>query len=219
MMILYGAIMAKKLAAFDVDGTLTFTDSFMLFLRFSTTRFGFLWRMIILLPVFTLYLVRIINRDGAKNHILSMFFKNMRVEKYQNLCNEFGAIYPKILRQDGIEAVKKHLENGDDVALVSASLEGYLIPLGEQLGVKTIIATKMEIIGDKLSGKMLGPNCRAQEKVNRIRKNYGNIEIIAAYGDSRGDKEMLEAATNAYYCHLKQAPLNAKQIKNALYWG
>ena len=59
------------------------------------------------------------------------------------------------------------------------------------------IGTKVEVdLDGKLTGRFLTKNCYGPEKVNRLleiepdRKNY----FLYAYGDSRGDKEMLECA-------------------------
>lgn len=208
-----------QLAAFDVDGTILFCDSFMLFLRFYAGKIGFILNIISLTPVFILYIFKIINRDAAKNRILSVFLKGESEETYKKKCNEFAKIYNIISRKDAIEAIKKHQKNGEIVALVSASLEDYLFPFANSLEINHVIATKMEIINGKLSGKMLGQNCRAQEKLNRIYENFGEIEIIAAYGDSRGDKEMIMAAKNQFYRTLIDRPANHKKIINQLYWG
>jgi HAD superfamily hydrolase (TIGR01490 family) len=209
-----------KIAAFDVDGTLTYTDSFLLFLRFVAGKPKFFINMARLLPVFLAYGARLIARDAAKNHILSMFLKNMPHDKYLAKCEDFAKlVYPIIARSDGMSCLKSHQGIGDLVVFVSASLEDYLIPWARTIGVEHVVATKMEVSNGFLTGKMLGPNCRAQEKVNRIRAAFGNFEIIAAYGDSRGDKEMLAQSKTGYYRRLIDEPENAKAIKNNLYWG
>lgn len=209
-----------KLAAFDVDGTLTFTDSFTLFLRFFAGKYKYFLNMIMLAPVFILYVLKIIDRDTTKNRLLARFFKGVDYDYYKARCVEFSAkAYPLIIRQDGLAKINNHLGIKDEVALVSASIEDYLLPFAASIGVSHVIATKLEVIDGKLSGKMLGPNCRAQEKLNRIRAYFGECEIIAAYGDSRGDKEMIDAAKNKQYRTLIDEPRNAKQIINELYFG
>ena len=53
----------------------------------------------------------------------------------------------------------------------------------------------------KLTGNFSSKNCYGQEKVNRLlekepdRTNY----ILYAYGDSAGDKEIIEFADYGYY--------------------
>lgn len=212
--------MSNKIAAFDVDGTLTFTDSFTLFLRYVAGREGYFLKMASLTPVFITYALKIISRDEAKNHLISKFFKDMDYQQYIEKCHDFAKnAYPLIVRKDGLEAVANHIKNNENPIIVSASLEDYLKPWGESIGMKTVLATRLEVKGGKLTGQMLGKNCRAEEKLARIRELYPNAEIVAAYGDSRGDKEMLEAATKPYYRFLKDEPKNASEVKRGLYLG
>lgn len=209
-----------NLACFDVDETLTFTDSFLLFLRYTTSPFGFAVKMLSVGPYFLLYVLRVISRDSVKNHLLSAFLKDMPFSKYTELCKGFSQkIYPIIARDDGLLRIKSHQGVGDKVIMVSASLEDYLVPWAQSLGIDAVIATKMEVLNNRLTGKMSGENCRAANKVKRIRELYPDAEIIAAYGDSAGDKEMLAAAKTPNYRKLIDEPRNAKAIIRSLYWG
>lgn len=64
-----------------------------------------------------------------------------------------------------------------------------------------VIGTQVEVRNGRLTGRFLTKNCYGQEKVNRIldylpdRKTYRLI----AYGDSRGDQELLAFADEAHY--------------------
>jgi phosphoserine phosphatase len=57
------------------------------------------------------------------------------------------------------------------------------------------------VAGGRLTGRFLTKNCYGQEKVRRVtqvlpkRDNY----ILVAYGDSRGDKELLDYADVRHY--------------------
>jgi phosphoserine phosphatase len=64
-----------------------------------------------------------------------------------------------------------------------------------------LIASRLEVSGGKVTGKILGKNCHGDEKVVRIKEVYDltNYNIIAAYGDTGGDKPMLELADQAHY--------------------
>jgi phosphatidylglycerophosphatase C len=64
------------------------------------------------------------------------------------------------------------------------------------------------LIGSRLSvdanGKIRGPlegaNCRAAEKVTRLREVFGDdMHLTAAYGDTSGDKDMLRIADERGY--------------------
>lgn len=209
-----------KIAAFDVDGTLTFTDSFLLFLRFTTTRTGFVIRLISVLPVFAAYLLRLTSRDTAKNALLRAFLKGMPVSEYYQKCEFFAkSIYPQILHSDAIDYLENEKGSCDKVALVSASLQDYLFPFAKSIGIEYVIATKMDVKDGFLTGNMNGLNCRGIEKCNRIHEIFGECIIEAAYGDSAGDTQMLGAAQRAYWRTINKRPKNYRAIINALFWG
>ncbi len=77
--------------------------------------------------------------------------------------------------------------------IVSASPEFLLLPLKDKLGFGKLIATKM----NKADGKITGENCRAQEKVRRL-KALGDIKIEKAYSNSLLDRPMLSLAKEAF---------------------
>jgi phosphatidylglycerophosphatase C len=213
-------INARPIAAFDVDGTLTWTDSFMLFLRFVRGRWGFITRMIALVPVFLAFVFRLRSRDATKNLLLTAFLKGISEPRYQQYCEEFARVaYPIIARPDALARLNSHLGVRDEVALVSASLEGYLLPWARTLGVGAVLATRVQTINGVLSGHMLGLNCRCEQKVARIREHFGDAPIVAAYGDSRGDTEMLAAAQNPGMLVFEEAPANRRAIWWDLYFG
>lgn len=93
-----------------------------------------------------------------------------------------------------------HKEQGDRVVLVSASFEEYLGVWARKIGIE-VIATKMEVQGGKLTGRLATPNCYGAQKVARIRAQIDltQFDEIYAYGDTRGDKEMLEIAKHKFY--------------------
>jgi phosphatidylglycerophosphatase C len=210
----------RPIAAFDVDGTLTWTDSFMLFLRFVRGRWGFMRRMVMLVPAFLAYMMRLRDRDATKNLILSAFLRGISEARYRQYCDDFARLaYPLISRPDALARLNSHLGVRDQVALVSASLEGYLRPWADVLGVESVLATQIDVRGGVLTGRMLGPNCRCEQKVARINAHFGPTQIVAAYGDSRGDKEMLEAAENPGFLVFEEAPSNRRAIWWDLYFG
>ena len=53
--------------------------------------------------------------------------------------------------------------------LASASLEPYVRPLGEILGVDDVVCTRLERdAAGRLTGRLLGANCRGPEKARRV---------------------------------------------------
>jgi phosphatidylglycerophosphatase C len=69
-------------------------------------------------------------------------------------------------------------------------------PIGRRLGFDTVLATRLEVDADgRLTGRLVGANCRGPEKVARLREwRSGELVVDFAYGDSAGDREMLALA-------------------------
>lgn len=198
---------AHPVAAFDVDGTLTWADSYLLFLRFVAGRFGFVVKMVQLIPVFLAYRVGAVPRSSVKEKTLSVFLAGMTAENYWARCQTYAhMIYPIIGRPDGLARLKSHQGVNDQVALVSASLRDYLAVWAEELDVGHVLASEVEIVNGRLTGRLLGENCWGPGKLAAIRTAFGTAPLVAAYGDTRGDKEMLAAAQNQGFRIFEEAP-------------
>jgi len=190
-----------NIAFFDFDGTITTDDSLLKFIRFVVGDMKFLAGLALLSPMLILYKLKLIPNYRAKQMMLSYFFKGMRAEHFLEIANEYSLSHiQKILRPKAMEKIQWHHDNGDRVVVVSASLECWLRPWCDQNALE-LIGTRLEIKEDKVTGNLLSKNCYGIEKANRIYQNYtlDNYEMIYAYGDSRGDKEMLELAHEKYY--------------------
>jgi HAD superfamily hydrolase (TIGR01490 family) len=210
----------RPVAAFDVDGTLTWADSFVLFLRFVAGRFGFVVKMVQLIPIFLAYRLGGVPRSAVKEKTLQVFLAGMSAEDYLARCRAFAqAIYPIIARPDALARLRAHLGVRDQVALVSASLRDYLAVWAEELGVDHVLASEVEIVNGKLTGRLLGDNCWGPSKLAAIQANFGAAPLVAAYGDTRGDKEMLAAAQNPGFRIFEEAPRNRFFHLFSLYAG
>ncbi|WP_148571065.1 HAD-IB family hydrolase [Aliarcobacter cryaerophilus] len=193
--------MSKKIAFFDFDGTITTDDSLLKFIRFVVGDRRFLLGLVVLSPMLVLYKLKLIPNYKAKQYMLSWFFKGMSEDAFFKVANEYSLVHiDKILRLKAIEKINWHKNQGHKVVVVSASIDCWLRPWCEKNGLE-LIATKLEIKDDIVTGKLLSKNCYGVEKVNRIKELYDleNFDYIYAYGDSSGDKQMLELAHEKFY--------------------
>ena len=191
----------NKIALFDFDGTITTDDSLLKFIRFVVGDRRFLLGLVVLSPMLVLYKLKLIPNYKAKQYLLSWFFKGMRKVDFLKVANEYSLVHiDKILRPKAIEKINWHKNQGHKVVVVSASIECWLRPWCEKNNLE-LIATQLEIKDDIVTGKLLSKNCYGVEKVNRIKELY-DLEIfdyIYAYGDSSGDKRMLEISHEKFY--------------------
>lgn len=193
--------MSKKIVFFDFDGTITTDDSLLKFIRFVVGDRRFLLGLVVLSPMLVLYKLKLIPNYKAKQYMLSWFFKGMSKDAFLKVANEYSLVHiDKILRPKAIEKINWHKNQGHKVVVVSASIECWLRPWCEKNGLE-LIATKLEIKDDIVTGKLLSKNCYGVEKVNRIKEIYNlkDFEYIYSYGDSSGDKEMLSIANESFY--------------------
>ena len=191
----------NKIALFDFDGTITTDDSLLKFIRFVVGDRRFLLGLVVLSPMLVLYKLKLIPNYKAKQYMLSWFFKGMSKDDFLKVANEYSLVHiDKILRPKAIEKINWHKNQGHKVVVVSASIECWLRPWCEKNGLE-LIATKLEIKDDIVTGKLLSKNCYGVEKVNRIKEIYNlkDFEYIYSYGDSSGDKQMLELAHEKFY--------------------
>ena len=189
------------LALFDFDGTITTDDSLLNFIRFVVGDRRFLLGLVVLSPMLVLYKFKLIPNYKAKQYMLSWFFKGMSKDAFLKVANEYSLVHiDKILRPKAIEKINWHKNQGHKVVVVSASIECWLRPWCEKNSLE-LIATKLEIKDDIVTGKLLSKNCYGVEKVNRIKEIYNlkDFEYIYSYGDSIGDKQMLELAHEKFY--------------------
>jgi phosphatidylglycerophosphatase C len=193
--------MSKTLALFDFDGTITKNDSLLKFIRFAVGDINFICGLIILSPTLIAFKIKLIPNFKAKQIMLSWFLKGLSENDFIRATNEYSLIHiDKILRPKAIERLDWHKNNGHKVVVVSASLESWLKPWCDKNNLD-LIATQILIENNKVTGKLASNNCHGQEKVNRIKDKYDitSFDYIYAYGDSSGDKEMLELANEKAY--------------------
>ena len=80
-------------------------------------------------------------------------------------------------------------------------MKNWIAPWAKENGIKEVISTEVEIKNSILTGKFRTRNCHGKEKVQRLLEKYPSREkyFLYAYGDSRGDKELLKLADKKFY--------------------
>ena len=192
----------KVIALFDFDGTITTKDSLTAFLlfNFGIVRCGLV--VIVYVPVHLLYKLKLISSTTAKNFLLPFFLKNVTVSKFNKMCEVFCKNKsPEMINIKAFERIQWHQQKKHEVVIVSASVYQWIKPLASSLEIKKVIATKLEIVNDKLTGKLSGKNCNHEEKVIRIKMQIPDIDEyeVYAYGNSKSDRFMLSIANKQFY--------------------
>lgn len=193
----------KTLVVFDFDGTITYFDTLFFFLCHAVPWPSLFWGLFCSLPVFVSYLFRLKSNDQVKEHILSLFFKGADINDLEKKARSFACKkLPKLVREKAKNKIIWHQEQGHICVLLSANLELFLKPWATQMKFDQTIATQLDTTCDgQLNGRLKGKNCYGPEKVIRLKKRIADLEnyYVIAYGDSRGDYELLEYADEAHY--------------------
>jgi HAD superfamily hydrolase (TIGR01490 family) len=193
---------SKVVALFDFDGTITHRDSLLPFLwqLFGPLRLA--GYAILMSPLLCGYLLRFIPNGVAKERLLGRMLGGMEMTRLRAEAQRFARDYlPRIMRDESTERIAWHQAQGHRVIIVSASLELYLRPWAEALGVVDVLATRLREERGRVSAGFDGVNCFGEAKAQRIREYLGDMTglEVYAYGDSRGDTQMLALADHAYY--------------------
>ena len=215
--------MKKKIYCFDFDGTLTTSDTFLEFIKYAKGASRFLMVFLMYSPLLVLMKLHLFPNWKAKQLIFAHLFAGMRIEKFDALCRGFAEESQHLLRPKGITLVHEALVAGAQVFIVSASIDNWVRPFFDIRNLKgvQVLGTQIEVVDGKVTGRFKTNNCYGEEKVRRIcealttttgtsiptTNAYGTTSLsfdrsqydIEAFGDSRGDKEMLAFADQGHY--------------------
>ncbi|MEC7838619.1 MAG: HAD family hydrolase [Chlamydiota bacterium] len=193
----------KIIAAFDFDGTISYRDTLTSFLFFTSGYLRSTLYLTIELPYLLGFLIGWIPRQTAKERILSRFFKGKSINEMQSFGEAFAKeSLPKHIRPEALKRIRWHQNQGHSCFLISASIDTYLVPWATSVGFQSVLSSTLETNAEgKITGKLSGLNCWGPEKVRRLEELIGSrtSKTIYAYGDSRGDKELLDYSDHAFY--------------------
>lgn len=191
-------------AAFDFDGTITKRDTLLSFLTFTAGKWQTTKKLALLTPQMIGFLLHLVTRQEAKEAILKRFFQGIPHHQLKELGQAFARsttlshlIYPAALKR-----LNWHLSQKHRCILVSASIDTYLDPWSRHKGFSDLICSKLEVgSNDIVTGYLQGPNCWGSEKKRRLLELLGPKDnfTLYAYGDSRGDHELLNMADYPFY--------------------
>ena len=137
------------------------------------------------------------HRDASKDALLRALMAGREAAWLEREGARYAASLDRRLRPEMVDQITWHRESGHELVLVSASLGAYLRPFARDHGFDHVIAVELEV-GESghLTGAMAGPNVRGPEKAVRLRSwlDGDQPELLWAYGNSSGDRELLELA-------------------------
>jgi HAD superfamily hydrolase (TIGR01490 family) len=191
----------KSIAFFDFDGTITTKYSFLEIIKWVKGERSFLLGFAFLSPWMLAMKLKLISKTSGKQKVLRYFFGGEKFSRFQDTCDRFVRDrLPFLIRPQALKKIREHQQSGATVVVVTASAGNYVEPWTQQNNLYCI-ATNLEVKDGLITGKIEGRNCNGKEKAMRIRErfNLADYDTIYAYGDSDGDKPMLELAHFSSY--------------------
>ena len=206
----------RPVVVFDLDGTLTRYDTSFPFLRAvagrGRTRLGVAWAWGWAIPD---YLGAVVAEAGGGDGALGGVRGRWEGVAHQRVAawtlrgrsraslEEAGVSFARTvvsggLRPDALGRIQGHLDAGHRLVMASASLDLYVEPVAALLGFDASVSTRVAFRDGLATGRFGTPVCWGEEKLRRVRAALApGEEILHAYGDSPGDRPLLEAARHA----------------------
>jgi len=193
-----------KAAVYDFDGTIIPGDSVEDLLLFAYNKE----------IISASYLIKAaIKAIGFKSHLIGeecaktaghAFLKEIPVKEREGLMKEFAAHIVKKARPEALKTIRDYQGKGVKVILCSASCECYMKYVADMLGTDLLCSASDE------NGMYRPPNCKGDEKVNRLRvwlidNSMTQHDLVCGYGDSVSDAPMLRFCQDAVLVNAKKA--------------
>jgi phosphatidylglycerophosphatase C len=189
-------------AVFDLDGTLTWRDTLVLFLlsflRRHPGRVIGLWRLPFALLDFA---ARGRDRGVLKSRVIRMIMSGAARAEIDACADAFVGTLRSHgrLRPAALAALEAHRAAGDHLVLLSASPDLYVPQIGRWLGFERTLCTELAWRADRLEGVLKTANRRGAEKsrcLTWLRAQYPGLPIVA-YGNSASDLDHMREADRA----------------------
>ena len=170
---------------YDFDKTIYRTDSTFGFFRYAMRKRPALLRYLprVAAGAF-LYFLRIGDRDRAKGLFMS-YFAGL---KDLSLIEEYWGEHIS-----GVADWYRQMQQEDDL-VISASAEQIVEPACRRLGIRNLLATKM----DPSTGRLLAKNFKGEQKVTEYHRLYGDTPIDRFYSDSLSDQPLASLAKESF---------------------
>jgi HAD superfamily hydrolase (TIGR01490 family) len=184
---------------FDVDHTIINGSSGPLFVRKAVQRGLFPALTLLYIPFFFLqYYLGSLEADSRDWHFSILAGRSRReLEEVSRAAFETmrARIYPEIRRLIG-----ELQGQGRQVVLATSSLDLIVRPLAEELGIREVIATTLEFVEDRCTGRFAeGPLLKERKKdkvYDFIRKREAGWRECSFYTDSVNDLALLESVAD-----------------------
>jgi HAD superfamily hydrolase (TIGR01490 family) len=189
-----------NLALFDFDGTVTTRDTFKPFLYYATGPARTTIGTVLLGPIVAAHHLGLVRATHLRQTAAYVCFRGRGEAEIDEMGARYSWQLDPHVRPEMLSKIRWHQAQGDEVAIVSASLAPYLRHWCSRAGVDRI-STELEVRDGTLTGRYSGADCSGPEKARRVRARYdlARYATIYAYGDTPEDAELLALAQQRFF--------------------
>ena len=212
-------------AVFDFDGTLStghlFNGVIRHHIKHKVKRLSVSAYLITHLPLWFLSKIKIQSEEGSKvrwGEDLAVLFKGFEKQEGMRVFKwVVDNYFRQLIRFDVLATLRKHRDEGHVIVLLSGTFTDFLEIVRQKLGADYAIGTKLELINNVYSGKIIKPLCFGINKAKLLNEsiNQGHLNIDLdhsfAYADSIFDIPVLEMVGNPVATYPDEKLLNLAQ--------
>ena len=151
------------IAIFDFDGTIISRDSLPDFLIQACGRKAFLLRLPWIILLKGAALTGILSTHRAKELVITSFLRGMKTEDFQQACLEYASRIPAFVYPAALEEIRRHQEEGNKIAIISASVPDWIRPWAQTVGIRFVEGTGLEVREQTLSPELSPYTCSVSE--------------------------------------------------------
>ena len=198
---------APRLAVFDLDGTVTRSDTLTSFLAAALMHWPVrMLRVPVLLVPLLGFACRLLDRGALKGAVMHLLLAGLDRRHLEDLAASFAhEVLARGLHAEARETIAMHAAAGDRLVLMSASPDLYVPRIAALLGFHECLCSAVRWDGEAFDGRLAGPNCRGEEKSHRLealKSRHPGASVIA-YGNSASDLDHMRRCEAAVYVNAR----------------
>lgn len=206
--------MEKKVLLLDIDYTVINTDSMIDFFVYSlkTKPIKTIFKLPYVLIILVLHTLKIVSLNKAKEAVFSPIVNYTEGEIEQFFTNVLEQKINSNMRQ----IIKKAKEENMFIIMITASPYAYMKYFKKYSYADEVIGTELEYTNLRYKNKIVGNNCKGEDKIVKIQALLANKGLVIdfensyAYSDSKSDLPMLSLVKNAYLVNKKDGKVKSK---------
>lgn len=204
----------KKIAIFDLDGTLTYSDNFKSFMLKILIKSPKKWIFIpyLLLSFLKYFLFKdYIRRSKLKAIHTRIILKNQKKDFIENEANKHVDAMINNLNKNVFDYFNHFKKLNYTTILATGSLDVYTKYFVKKIGLNFYVATELETKNFKFTGKIINSNCIGRNKYlkinNLLKVNNFNWSNATFFSDDISDLLCFKSAKKNFFINPKKSDL------------